>query len=85
MDKADILQPVDQWARLISFSLWTNGQLQAISIALASIAMNYVWQPQEDKCRGGFYLAHNRCPQSTSQQASLRKLGKTTAAQVARL
>ncbi|MCL1853546.1 MAG: hypothetical protein FWF88_11060 [Peptococcaceae bacterium] len=34
MDKADILQPVDQWTmdngqwiRLISFSLWTNGQL----------------------------------------------------------
>ncbi|MDR2736628.1 MAG: hypothetical protein LBB49_03580 [Gracilibacteraceae bacterium] len=26
MDKADILQPVDQWTRLISFSMWTNGQ-----------------------------------------------------------
>jgi hypothetical protein len=24
MGKADILQPVDQWTRLISFSLWTN-------------------------------------------------------------
>jgi hypothetical protein len=40
-----------QWARLISFSLWTNGQLQTISIALASKAMNYVWQPQEDRSR----------------------------------
>ena len=27
MEKADILQPVDQWRRLISFSLWTKADI----------------------------------------------------------